>query len=328
MIFCEVQPTVDGKFAILVRLYLGINRSYSSCDVEENVPVIHPWRHKEVGILRIFPTHFGLMLCLLYSCSLHAAEAMKFGVLNQHPVTVAAQIWNPMLLEISQQTGIPLALSMGQSAPETTQRTLAGEYDFAYTNHLFSPERQKIGFQVIARLNRPAIRGQIVVPIDSPLQKLADLNGKKIVFPSKEAFVGYHVPSQALSRAGISVSSAFAGNQEGAMRQLATGIVDAAAVNDRVMHAFAMRTKFRYRVLWRSEPYPDLAVMAHPRVPAGMVARVRDALLSMHQRDSGRRALENANRFLRSTEPLIFVPASNADYAPYSRFWREQAEQP
>lgn len=296
--------------------------------MENRVPVIKQWKHREAPILHTSLIRFGLLLCLLPVCALQAAEALKFGVLNQHPVTATAHIWNPILLEVSKQTGIPLALAMGPSAPETTQRTLAGEYDFAYTNHLFTPERQKLGFRVIARLNRPAISGQIVVPIDSPLQKLADLNGRKMAFPSKEAFVGYHVPSQALRRAGITVSNAFAGNQEGAMRQLATGVVDAAAVNNRVMQAFAKRTGFLYRVLWSSEPYPDLAVMAHPRVPAGVVERVANALLSMHQRDSGRRALAHANRIIKNDRPLIFVPVSDTDYTPYSRFWRQQAEQP
>ncbi len=292
------------------------------------MPVINQWKHREAPILRTLLNRLALMLCLLPACALQAAEAMKFGVLNQHPVTVTAQIWNPILLEISQQTGIPLALAMGHSAPETTRRTLAGEYDFAYTNHLFTPERQKAGFRVLARFNRPAISGQIVVPTDSPLQSLADLDGKKLAFPSREAFVGFHVPNQALTRAGIAVSKSFAGNQEGAMRQLVTGVVDAAAVNNRVMRAFATRTGFQYRVVWHSEPYPDLAVMVHPRVPGGVVERVRNALLSMHQRDSGRRALAKANQIIKNDQPLIFVPASDADYTPYSRFWREQAEQP
>lgn len=286
------------------------------------------WKHMETFKLRILPACLSLLLCLVSIFPVQASEALKFGVLNQHPVTITAQIWNPILQYVSQRTGVPLALAMGRTAPETTRRTLAGEYDFAYTNHLFTPERQQLGFRVIARLNRPTISSQIVVAIDSPLQTLDDLEGKRVAFPSREAFVGYHVPHQALKQSGIGVTARFAGNQEGAMQQLAAGAVDAAAVNDRVMDAFASRLGFRYRVLWRSEPYPDLAVMVHPRLPADLVEQIRSTLVGMHEEPAGRSALESANAIAKNPQPLAFVPATDADYIPYSRFWLKQGGQP
>jgi len=275
---------------------------------------------------RVFLFCLALLSGLFSVQSAGADTALKFGVLNRHPVALTAQIWNPILHYVSRKVGVPLVLAMGKAAPETTERTVAGEYDFAYSNHLFTPEREKLGFQVIARLNRPAIASQIVVAADAPLRVLADLAGKAVAFPSREAFVGYHVPRLALGRAGIEVKASFGGNQEGAMQQLAAGAADAAAVNDQVMRAFAARHGFRYRVLWASEPYPDLAVMAHRRVPAAMVEKVRTALLGMRHDAEGRAALDAANAIVKNAEPLAFVAATEADYAPYRRFWRAQAE--
>lgn len=282
----------------------------------------------EIPVLSSLPVFLSLLLCTLWAWPAQAAEVFKFGVLNQHPVTVTAQLWNPILRHVSQRTGISLELAMGPTAPETTRRTLAGEYDFAYTNHLFTPERQQLGFRVIARLNRPAISSQIVVAEDSPLKTLTDLEGVRVAFPSREAFVGYHVPRQALEHSGIRVTARFAGNQEGAMRQLAAGAVDAAAVNDRVMAAFTSRQGFRYRVLWSSEPYPDLAVMVHPRVPSDVVEQVREALIEMAGERAGRVLLQGANAIVQNPEALAFVLATDADYAPYRRFWRDQGSQP
>ncbi|MGQ9862030.1 MAG: phosphate/phosphite/phosphonate ABC transporter substrate-binding protein [Thiobacillaceae bacterium] len=265
-----------------------------------------------------------LLLLLPWLTPAWADGPLKFGVLNQHAMLTTAQIWNPILEAASRASGVPLVLAQGRSAPETTARTVAGDYDFAYTNHLFTPDRVKLGFRVIARLNRPPIEGQIVVPADSPLTRLTDLMGKTVVFPSREAFVGYHVPRQALDEAGIAVTERFSTNQEGAMQALRAGVADAASVNDELMRAFAARTGLRYRVLWTSDAFPDLAVMAHPRVPAEVVARVRHALLTLHETADGRAALAAANAILKNPEPLRFVPATDADYAAYRAFWQRQ----
>ncbi|MFX8086683.1 PhnD/SsuA/transferrin family substrate-binding protein, partial [Acinetobacter baumannii] len=74
---------------------------------------------------------------------------------------------------------------------DTTSFVLAQEVDFAFTNHLFSPEREQLGWKVFGRRNTPALHGQIVVAADSPLTDLAQLEGKEIGFPGPEAFLAY-----------------------------------------------------------------------------------------------------------------------------------------
>lgn len=247
---------------------------------------------------------------------------IKFAVLNQHSVLVTAQIWNPILVEVSRISGIPLTLAMAKTAPETTAKTVAGDYDFAYTNHLFTPERDQLGWRVIARINRPGIASLIVTDTASNLRTLTDLEGKTVAFPSKEAFVGYHIPNQALTDAGITVEKRFAGNQEGAMQQLMTGAVAAAAVNDKVMQAFSHRKGFDIKVLWQSQTYPDLAVMASPKLEKQVVQKVQQALINLHHDPAGLVALQKANRIIHNSKSLAFLPANNQDYSVYRQFWQ------
>jgi phosphonate transport system substrate-binding protein len=265
----------------------------------------------------------GLMsgLCA-FALPATAAEPLKFGVLNQHPVALTAKLWNPILQYLGKKSGVPLTLGMGKTAQETTARTLQGEFDFVYTNHLFTPERDKLRFRVLARFNTDAIRGQIVVADNSPIRSLRDLRGKKIAFPSSEAFAGYALPVGALEEAGVKTDAVFTGNQESAMTQLASGVVDAAGVNDTVMKAFAQRENFHYRTLYTSPPYHGLAVMAHPRVARSTVEKVRKALLAMGRDAEGRKLLAAANVIIRSEYRLEFVSASTADYNSYRRFYR------
>lgn len=212
---------------------------------------------------------------------------------------------------------------MGRTAEETTARTVAGAFDFAYTNHLFTPERVKLGYTVIARMDRPAIQGQIVTREGAPYRDLAELAGLKVVFPSREAFVGYQVPMAELRRRGIQVEAIFGNNQEGAMARLfADPAVAAAGVNASLMRAYAQREGVGYRALWTSEPFADLALMAHPRVPKAGVEAVRDALIHMADDAEGRRILARARAILPDLGPRGFIAATDADYESYRRFYR------
>lgn len=73
--------------------------------------------------------------------------------------------------------------------------------------------------QVLQRLCKGPITGQIVMLEDSPIRSLEDLAGKEVGFPSLAAFVGYEVPMEALLRRGIGIKPVFGGNPEGIMGQ-------------------------------------------------------------------------------------------------------------
>lgn len=249
-------------------------------------------------------------------------QAYYFGVLNQRSIGLTARFWNPILEYVSARSGVPLALRMGKTAVETTDMTVRGEFAFVYTNHLFTPSRVKLGYRVIARTNTPSIRATIIVPESSPLTSLKALEGKAVAFPSREAFVGYWVPMDALMRAGVKVRASYAGNQEGTMAQLQAGTVEAAAVNALELESYARRAGFRYRALWTSEGYHNLPIMANPSVPAAKAEAVRKAFVEMSRDPEGARILQASSEVLKLPEPIAFVPASDADYANYRRFYQ------
>ncbi len=249
-------------------------------------------------------------------------QVYYFGVLNQRSIALTARFWNPILEHVSARSGVPLALKMGKTAVETTAMTVRGEFAFVYTNHLFTPERVKLGYRVIARTNSPAIRATIIVSQDSPIASLKALDGKAVAFPSREAFVGYWVPMDALMRAGVRVSASYAGNQEGAIAQLQAGTVEAAAVNALELESYARRAGFRYRALWTSEGYHNLPIMVNPSVPAAKAEAVRKAFVEMSRDPQGARILQASSEVLKLQEPLAFIPASDADYASYRRFYQ------
>lgn len=270
---------------------------------------------------RIFCAGFGWLLSVL-APGASASDVYAFGVLNHRSVHATAVYWNPILDYVSARSGVPLELHIGRTANETTDRVVAGKLDFAFTNHLFTPRRDRLRWRVLARQDTPGIRGQIVVPAESPVRRLQDLAGKPVAFANPYAFVGYYVPMDILLHAGVEVSPQFAGNQEAAMGQLLSGAVAAAGVNDQVMAGFARVRGFDYRVLAQSDSYFDLAVMASPRVSAADGEKVRRAFVGMLRDPVGRRVLENSAATLKLPAALGFVFADDDDYANYRDFFR------
>lgn len=277
------------------------------------------------------PTRRSLLLvCLLGAgvliagiTPLRAAERIyHFGVLNQRSITLTAEYWNPILRHVGTKAGVKLQLRIARTANETTDMAARDELDFVYTNHLFTPERDKLGFSVLARQEGAGIRGQVVVPEGSPIRAIKELEGRDVAFANPYAFVGYFVPMDALLRGDIKVNPVFAGNQESAMGLLKLGKVAAAGVNSKVMVDFARREEFKYRVLSESEPYFDLCVMANPRVSHEVREAVRAALIGMREDPEGRAVLASAAALLELQKPRGFLSASDKDYDNYRTFFR------
>ena len=250
------------------------------------------------------------------------AQPHAFNVLNQRTIALTAEYWNPILTYVSKKSGVPLQLKLAKNAREGNIIAEKGGYDFLYTNHFFTPERDGLGFQVIARPVGPGIQAQIVVPSDSPIRSLQELAGQDVGFVSSDAFAGYQVPYDALLRAKVDVKVSFTGTQEASVAQLKVGKIAAAGVNGLVLERYARREGFAYRALWTSQVYPDLCIMAHKRVPADQIAAVKAALVGMDKDPEGRKILEASAALIKATGALGFVSSDDKEYDSYRTFFK------
>lgn len=247
----------------------------------------------------------------------------NFSPVNQHSLQLSAAYWNPILEYVSSRSGVRLELRLGRTSAETTAGVLAGEADFAFTNHLFNPERAKLGWKVFGRRKAPAISGQIIVPAESPIRSLADLADKEVAFPGPEALVAYKVTYAQFLERNIPARAVFAGNLDAAFTQLVSGRAVAMGTNSQMVNEYSARENRKFRVLWSSPPFNDLALMASPRVPAAQVQAVARAFIGMDRDPVGRRVLDDAAKVIQAKDPVAFVHATEADYASYRDFYRQ-----
>ena len=179
-----------------------------------------------------------------------------------------------------------------------------------------------MGWKVFGRRWTPPLQGQIAVPVDSPITRLEELKGQEVVFAGPEAFIGYKLPYAHLLSKNIDVKAVFAGNQNAAFAQLFAGKARAVGSNSALVDGYSVREGKKFRVLWTSEGFHDLALMASSKVPEQDVKAVASAFINMHRDPAGKAILVKASEEVGLDRQAYFLPATGGDYAAYRRFFQ------
>ncbi|TXG77067.1 MAG: phosphate/phosphite/phosphonate ABC transporter substrate-binding protein [Rhodocyclaceae bacterium] len=245
----------------------------------------------------------------------------RFSPVNQWDINKTASYWNPIIKYVSDKSGVKLELKIGRTSADTTAYVLAQEVEFVFSNHLFSPAREQLGWKVFGRRWTPPLSGQIAVPADSPITRLEELKGQEVVFAGPEAFIGYKITYGQLVSKNIDVKAVFAGNQNAAFAQMFAGKAKAGGSNSALIDGYSIREGKQFRVLWTSEGYHDLALMASSKVPEKDVKAVASAFIGMHRDPVGKAILLKASEEVGLDPKAYFLPATGADYASYRKFY-------
>jgi len=275
---------------------------------------------------------FGKLVLALLSLALapaltHASDAKpavyRFSPVNQWDINRTATYWNPIIQYVSEKSGVQLQLKIGRTSADTTAYVLAQEVEFVFSNHLFSPERDALGWKVFGRRNAPPLRAQIAVAGDSPITSIEQLKGQQIGFAGPEAFIGYKLPYAHLLSRKIDATAVFGGNQNAAFAQLFAGKVQAVGSNSMLIDGYSVKENKKFRVLWTSGEYHDLALMySTKKVPEKDVKAISAAFLGMHLDPRGAQILHAASNEVGLKQEAYFIPASDSDYASYRRFYQ------
>lgn len=248
--------------------------------------------------------------------------AYRFSPVNQYGINLTAAYWNPIIAYVSEKSGVKLQLKIGRTSADTTAFVLAQEVEFVFTNHLFSPEREALGWKVFGRRQTPPVHSQIIVPADSPVTDLAQLAGQDVAFPGPEATVAYKFAAAQLMARKVDFKVVFGGNMDGALAQMFSGKVAAAGTNSQLAEGYARRENRKYRVLWSSPPLHDLALMSAAKVPEKVRKAVAAAFLGMAADPKGREVLHGASQQVGLTVDAAFIPSDGSEYASYRDFYR------
>jgi phosphonate transport system substrate-binding protein len=269
----------------------------------------------------------ALMLLVSIPSTAQTLTTYRFSPVNQYGINLTAAYWNPIISYVSEKSGVQLTLKIGRTSADTTRYVLANEVEFAFTNHLFSPERQQLGWKVFGRRKTPPIEGQIVVPTDSATSEITQLAGQAVAFPGPEALVAYKMPYAHLLSQNIDIQVVFGGNMDGALGQLFSGKVKAVGGNSQLIDGYIRRENKSVRVLWRSEPVYDLALMTSPNVSAKDTLVVANAFIGMAKDPKGMEIIQRVSKLVELPVDAYFIASDGSEYGAYINFYKNAPAQ-
>ncbi|MCB1182436.1 phosphate/phosphite/phosphonate ABC transporter substrate-binding protein [bacterium] len=260
-----------------------------------------------------------LLMILLPGPRASAGETYSFGVVPQFEARRLAEIWGPILAEVSARSGVTLEMAGSARIPVFEKSFQAGEFDFAYMNPyhaLVAMESQ--GYEPLVRDGSRELFGVLVVREDSPYREVADLAGQEIAFPAPNALgASLLMRAELTRRFGLDFRATYAQTHTSSYMNVVLGVSAAAGGVMGTLKRQEPDVRDALRVLYETRRCPPHPVVAHPRVPAEVRAAVRAAFLALNETETGRALLKDV--------PIgEAVAASGEDYAPLRELHLEE----
>ena len=149
----------------------------------------------------------------------------------------------------------------------------------------------------------------VFITSDPSINSLTDLKGKDVSFGSQSSTSGHLMPRSALLRANINPEKdfkrvAFSGAHDATIAAVASGKVQAGALNIQVWERFVAEKKVdvsKVRVFYTTPSFFDYNWSVHAEMPAAMREKLKQAFLSLSKSTAeGKEILEmqRASRFV------------------------------
>lgn len=249
-----------------------------------------------------------------------ADEPLTFAVVPQFEQRRLFAAWRPIVEEVSRRAGVALRLEATLGISEFEAALHDGRFDFVYTNpyHVFR-ERQRHGYVPLVRDEVP-LRGLVVVPRDSPIRRVEELEGKVLAVPSPNAMgASLLVRADLLRLHGVRVQVLNAKTHSSVYLHVATGLAPAGGGVDKTLGEQPAEIRDALRTLYRTREFASHPIAAHPRVPATVREAVQRAFLELAATPEGAALLAR----IPMTRAVAAVPADYAAFATLrlEEFW-------
>lgn len=218
-----------------------------------------------------------------------AETSYTFGVVPQFEPRKLADIWAPILAEITQRTGLKLKMVGSPKIPDFEVSFMAGEFDFAYMNpyHAMLAAREQ-DYQPLVRDGSRRLQGILTVRKDSPITAIGDLEGKKIAFPAPNALgASLIIRADLATIHNVDILPVYVQTHSSVYLNVVLGTAAAGGGVLASLNQQKQEVRERLRIIYKTRTMAPHPVTAHPRVPTADREKVRQAFLDMGGNESG-----------------------------------------
>ncbi len=224
----------------------------------------------------------------------------------------------PLLNYLQEQTGysFKIRLSLDTAAMHTYLQQ--GKIDFLAIggmNYVVTAEQFDIEPLVrgVNHQGKTQYRAVIVVPFDSPIDKVSQLKGKRFAFGSEESTQGHLIPRMMLLQHGISVDQlgfyAYTGSHKRCAESVIRRQFDACGMQDTLAQLLAEQGQLR--ILSTSKAYASSGIAVTKSLDAKVKEKVLQALLKFDPKGKDKSKLYHWDK---TEMPNGFIKARASDY--------------
>ncbi len=245
--------------------------------------------------MRIFYLQVLLLLISFFSPIAQATEdrVYTFGVVPQFNAHKLRKIWDPILREVEKKTGLHFKLIGSPSIPVFELEVFSGRFDFCYTNpyHMVMANKAQ-GYLPLVHDHGRKLHGILVVNRNGPIRKISDLEGKKIAFPSPNALgASLLIRYDLVNRFKLNFKPVYVNTHSSVYLNVALQQTAAGGGVQKTLLQQKPAIQNVLKVIHRTQNVTSHPVAAHPRVPAKVRTKVRQAFLQIAQTEKGRALL-------------------------------------
>jgi len=218
----------------------------------------------------------------------------RVGIVPQLEARKLHAIWQPILDELALETGYAFTMVGEQNIPAFEKAFAAGAYDFVYLNPWHAVIAWELqGYTPIVKDASRELKGVLVVPENSDIDEIQDLDGAEIAFPAPNAF-----GASLLMRAdlkflhGIDITPVYVDTHTSVYLNVVLGTTMAGGGILSTLNEQPPMVRDQLRILYSTRASSPHPISVHPRVDPAVVARVTEALLAMGGRAETRALLE------------------------------------
>jgi phosphonate transport system substrate-binding protein len=240
----------------------------------------------------------GVLLAWLLVGTVQAGEdlrqqaELKLGFFPLMSTVALFKRFMPLVNYLEAELEIPLVMETARDFPYFVQRTSAREYDIVVTAPHFALLAADSGkYRIVASLKK-SLRGLLVVRANSPVNSVAQLAGRNVATPPKQAIItllGIDYLDQQLT---VPAHYKAFNSHNSAYEAVLGEQVEAAIVSVNVAKK-ALQKGVKLKVIGRTPPLPNMAVLIATDLPVALAERLQSTLVQMDSQSKGQEVLKS-----------------------------------
>lgn len=237
-----------------------------------------------------------IVCCAIGSFSLVQAQTLTLGIVPQQSAKKLARLWTPICSYLSEKVGHEIRFSTANDIPTFEKRVLEGQYDIAYMNpYHYTVFHERPGYNAIAKQKDKKIKGILVVPKDSTITNLEELDGSTLAFPAPAAFAASVLPRAKMAKDGINITPKYVSSHDSVYLTVSRNLFPAGGGVQRTLNNTAPAVNEKLKILWTTPGYTPHAIATHPDLDKDLKNKLQQALIDMNTDPKGQALLKTIN---------------------------------